>query len=251
MGESEEHKTNRRFVIIGATGGVGSALSRRLASDGADLMLAARGEDRLSDLAEELGARRQALDATDFDTVEALVRDAYEAFGGVDGVVSLPGSLLLKPAHLTSAEELAEALSQNITTAFAAVRAVGKVLRQGPASVVLMSSAVAHHGLANHEAIAAAKGGVAALARSAAATYAGRGVRVNALAPGLVQSPLTERITSSDAALESSRKMHALGRVGQPGDPAALIRFLLSRESDWITGQVIGVDGGLSSVAPG
>jgi 3-oxoacyl-[acyl-carrier protein] reductase len=103
-------------------------------------------------------------------------------------------------------------------------------------------------GLANHEAVAAAKAGIIGLARSAAATYAARRVRVNCVAPGLVRTPLTQRITASPATERASLAMHPLGRLGEPGDVARAIVFLLDPENDWITGQVLGVDGGLGSL---
>ena len=96
--------------------------------------------------------------------------------------------------------------------------------------------------------IAAAKAGVEGLARSAAATYAGAGIRVNAVAPGLVRTPLSERITSNPAGEKASLAMHALGRLGEPGDVASLIAWLLAEENTWVTGQVLGVDGGLGSL---
>ncbi len=123
-------------------------------------------------------------------------------------------------------------------------------MRSEGGSIVLVSSAAAQIGLANHEAIAAAKGGIAGLTLSAAASYAPSGVRVNAVAPGLVQTKLTERLTSSERAEEASRAMHALGRLGEPEDVASAIAFLLDPANSWITGQVIGVDGGLGSVRP-
>ena len=119
---------------------------------------------------------------------------------------------------------------------------------KGEGSVVLISSAAARIGLANHEAIAAAKAGILGLTLSAAATYASRGLRVNAVAPGLVRTPMTTRITSNEKAAESSRGLHALGRLGEPEDVARMIAWLLDPAQSWVTGQVFGVDGGLSSV---
>jgi NAD(P)-dependent dehydrogenase (short-subunit alcohol dehydrogenase family) len=118
-------------------------------------------------------------------------------------------------------------------------------------SVVLMSTAAAHVGLPNHEAIAAAKAGVEGLARSAAATYASRGLRFNVVAPGLVETPLSERITSSEAGRKASLAMHPLGRLGEPGEVAGVVSWLLGAESSWVTGQVFVVDGGLSAVRGG
>ena len=117
-------------------------------------------------------------------------------------------------------------------------------------SVVLISSAAASQGLANHEAIAAAKAGINGLVLSAAATYASNRLRFNAIAPGLIESPLTEALTKNEISRQASISMHALGRLGQPGDAARAIAFLLDPQNDWITGQVIGVDGGLSKVRP-
>lgn len=113
---------------------------------------------------------------------------------------------------------------------------------------MLMSSAAAAVGLANHEAIGAAKAGVAGLAISAAASYASRNIRVNAVAPGLVDSGATRRIVENEKALEASLRLHPLGRIGRPEDVARLIAWLLDPENDWMTGQVIQLDGGLASL---
>ncbi len=117
-------------------------------------------------------------------------------------------------------------------------------------SVVLISSAAALVGLANHEAIAAAKAGIIGLAQSAAATYASNNLRVNVVAPGMVNSPLTSSLLSNQLVLNASKGMHALGRIGVPEDIAHAIVFLLNPDNSWITGQVIAVDGGLSRVRP-
>lgn len=123
-------------------------------------------------------------------------------------------------------------------------------MRSGGGSVVLMSTCAATVGLANHEAIAAAKGGVEGLVRAAAATYAPNAIRINAVAPGLVDTPLAAQITGNDAARKASEAMHPLGRIGDPGEIARVIAFLLDPYSAWITGQTFGVDGGLSRVRP-
>ncbi len=189
------------------------------------------------------------MDATKTSEVEAAVNHAVEAYGRIDGIANCVGSLLLKPAHLTSDEEWAATIAANLTSAFATVRAATKTIKGG-GSIVLVSSAAARIGLANHEAIAAAKAGVIGLTLSAAASYAARNIRVNCVAPGLVETPLTTRITSNEASLKSSIAMHAPGRVGQASDVAAAIEFLLNPGNQWITGQVIGADGGLGSVRP-
>ena len=169
--------------------------------------------------------------------------------GALDGVVNCCGSLLLKPAHLTSEEQYKNVIDASLTTAFATVRAAGKYLHQG-GSVVLISSAAAMTGFANHEAIAAAKAGIIGLTRSAAATYASANIRINAVAPGLTQTALTASLTNNDAARKFSESMHALGRLGKSEDVARAIVFLLDPVNDWITGQVLSVDGGLANVRP-
>lgn len=170
-----------------------------------------------------------------------------------DGVANCIGSVLLKPAHSTSDAELAAVMATNLGTAFSILRASAKAMTRAGApggSIVLCSSAVSRHGLANHEAIAAAKGAVAALSLSAAATYAPQNVRVNCVSPGLTRTPMTARITGNAAALKASTEMHALKRIGEPGDVARAMAFLLSPENAFITGQNLGVDGGLGSLRP-
>lgn len=239
--------TSQAVLILGASGGIGSALARRLAAAGQRLVLGGRDAGRLSALAGETGAIAVSLDATRPAEVEAAAGRAVEELGRLDGVANCVGSLLLKPAHLTSDEEWTSTIAVNLTSSFAAVRAAAKAMQRG-GSVVLMSSAAGRLGLANHEAIAAAKAGVIGLTLSAAATYAPTGIRVNALAPGLVRTPLTARITGSEPALKASTALHALGRVGEPQEVAAAIAWLLDPAQSWITGQVLGIDGGLATV---
>ena len=245
------------YLLLGATGGIGSAVAHRLADNGAQLILGARTEGDVDNLAAETDGDALPLDVTDFSQVQDAVAHATEAYGRLDGVANFVGSILLKPAHLTSLDEYRTQIEKNLDTAFHTVKAAARPMMKNGGSIVLMTSAVARTGLKNHEAIAAAKGGVVGLMRAAAATYAGRNVRVNAVAPGLVggegehKSRMSESILSSEAGREQSAQMHALGRVGTPEDVAPAVTWLLDPETDWVTGQVIGVDGGLGTVRAG
>lgn len=239
-------------LILGATGGIGSTLARQLAASGAQLVLAARNADALEAVGAELGATTIVIDATMPSDIERAVELAVSTFGRLDGATNCVGSLLLKPAHLTRPEEFDEVLSVNLRSAFSLVRSATRAMMSNTeplgGSIVLVASAAARIGLANHEAIAAAKGGVISLTLAAAASYAAKQVRVNCVAPGLVRTPLTARITGSAAGEQSSLAMHALGRLGEPGDVARAIAFLLDPANSWITGQTLGVDGGLGTL---
>jgi len=236
----------RAYLVLGGTGGIGSQVVRRLRANGADVLAVARDATRLDQLGRETGAEVAAADASDFDAVEQVASSAMDRWDRLDGIVNCVGSVLLRPAHMTSAAAWRDTLAQNLDTAFAAVRTGGKLLGDG-GSVVLVSTAAVRSGLPNHEAIAAAKGGIEGLVRSAAATYGPQGIRFNAVAPGLVRTPLTERITGNEKAAEASRSLHVMGRFGEPAEIASAIVWLLDPAQGWVTGQVIGIDGGLGS----
>jgi NAD(P)-dependent dehydrogenase (short-subunit alcohol dehydrogenase family) len=239
---------SQHVVIIGATGGIGRALALRLAARSTRLTIAARGTERLHALAAETGALAIAADATVSADVDTVFTEAASSGVPVDGAVNLVGSILLKSAAATTDDEWRQTMALNLDTAFFIVRAASRAMRGGGGSVVLMSSAAGRVGLMSHEAIAAAKAGVIGLAQSAAATLAPQKIRVNAIAPGLVATPLAERITGNEASLKASTAMHPLGRIGQPEEIAALIEFLLDPANSWITGQTFGIDGGLATV---
>jgi NAD(P)-dependent dehydrogenase (short-subunit alcohol dehydrogenase family) len=237
----------QRVVVIGAGGGIGRDLCRRVVSAGRTVVACGRRREPLEALRAELSPAVEVreLDARDAAAVNGLFEGLAEP---PTGVANLAGAFLLKPAHLTNEAELAEQIEQNLTTAFNVVRAASKSMMNGGGSIVLTSSVAATMGLASHEAVAATKAAVEGLARSAAASYAARGIRVNCVAPGLTRTPMTERITGNEASLKVSTAMHPLGRIGEPADIASAVAWLLSPESGWVTGQTIGVDGGLARV---
>jgi 3-oxoacyl-[acyl-carrier protein] reductase len=245
---STKSENARAFIVLGASGGIGAHVASQLRAAGHEVMLASRKSDRLDNLARELNAPKRELDAAKWDQVEACFEAASREFGGIHGAVNCVGSLLLKPAHLTRESEWQETIDTNLTSAFATVRAAAKTMTSTGGSVVLMSSAAAKVGLANHEAIAAAKAGVVGLAQSAAASYAGRSLRFNVVAPGLVKTELTKKIWGSERAAASSAAMHPLGRLGKPEEVASLITWLLDPANSWVTGEVFSIDGGLGNV---
>lgn len=222
------------YLILGSTSAIAQALAATLEASGA--------------IVEGLSRSRDGIDLRDFAQVEQAVQHVAGRHGKLNGLVNCAGSILLKPAHMTTQADYAATVEANLTTAFAALRAGAKAMMQTGGSIVLVSSAAARLGLANHEAIAAAKAGVIGLTLAAAATYAARRIRVNCVAPGLTATPLAGRITGNEAARAASIAMHALGRLGEPDDVASAIAWLLDPANSWVTGQVIGVDGGLATV---
>ena len=236
-------------VVLGATGSIGGAVARSIVDRGGSVFVAGRNAEKLAEVAADIGAAGSAvIDAGDSATFTAALKQAAEALPSVTGVVNCVGSVLLKGAHITSDDEWHETIRVNLDTAFYTVREAARVMRSGGGSVVLCSTAAAQVGLANHEAIAAAKGGIDALVRSAAATYGSKEIRINSVAPGLVKSEMTRRIWENEPMADASREMHVLGRLGEPADVARAIAFLLHPENNWITGQTIGIDGGLGGI---
>jgi NAD(P)-dependent dehydrogenase (short-subunit alcohol dehydrogenase family) len=235
-------------LLFGGSGGIGTAIAQQLASRGCSTFLVGRNESKLSQAASAVGAAGYSVaDVTDLAQVERAFTDATSALGEINGVAHCVGSIILKPAHLTSEAEFSSTIQLNLTSAFLVLRTAARTMPQG-GSIVLFSSAAARIGLANHEAIAAAKAGIIGLTLSSAATYAARGLRVNCIAPGLVKTELSSKITSNASAAEFSTALHPLGRLGTPEDIGSLAAVLLAPEGSWITGQVFGVDGGLASL---
>ena len=245
--------TPQAYLIFGGAGGIGSHSAKLLAEAGHHVMVAGRTEAKLqavSSTSEHI--EHFVADATKSSEVEACVQATRQKFGRLDGVVNCVGSFGLKPLHLATDEDFERDWAQNVKTALNVTRAAVRQMTadKSPGSVVLMSSVAARFGMPNHESIATAKGGVMALMLSAAATYAADNIRVNAVAPGLIQTELTKSITQTPAMAQASASMHPLRRLGEPQHIARMVAFLLDPANDFITGQVFGVDGGLATIRP-
>jgi 3-oxoacyl-[acyl-carrier protein] reductase len=221
-------------IIFGGSGGIGSALAKKLQQRDYQLFLVARSGDRLDQVASELGADIFVASATEENEVEGAFEEAMHKFGQIDAVANCVGSILLKPAHATSLNEWQETFTTNATSSFLILRSAVKAMTGSGGSIALVSSVAASYGLGNHEAIAAAKAAVEGLTRS--------------VAPGLVDTPLSKKLTGSEVALKASRAMHPLGRIGAADEIASALAWFLSPEQSWVTGQVLGVDGGMGRV---
>lgn len=236
-------------LIFGASGGVGSKLAELLTQQKKRVVLCSRNESKLKELAEELNQSYMVCDGTSEDDVNQVVEKTIKKYGKIDAVANCIGSFFIKPLAQTSLSEFNEVLRVNLISCFAILKASAqKMAVQKNGSIVFISSCASGVGLMHHEAISAAKGAIEALVRSAAASYAQRGVRINAVAPGLVDTPLSASIISNEAALKASIAFHPLGRIGSPDDVASAVAWLLSHQSSWVTGQTISIDGGLSHI---
>ncbi len=234
-----------RILIYGGTGGIGAALARRLVSAGHAVHLVAREAARLQSLAGELQATFTVGDVHDSSL---FVRATQEA-GEVSGLVYAVGGIRLQPlARLTEADFI-EDYRLNALGAALAVQAAVPVLKRGEGdrAVLLFSSVAATQGFGFHASIGMAKAAVNGLVLSLAAELAPR-IRVNAIAPSLTRTPLAASLLSRPQSAEAIAALHAVPRLGEPDDIAALGALLMSPESGWITGQVMGVDGGRSTL---
>lgn len=239
----------KNVLITGASSGVAQALSRMLAGQGWGMVLVCRDTARLDP---GVGQAHSADVSTEAGAQDAL-QAAITAFGRLpDAVVNCAGNSLIAAIARTSEAQYRTVLSANLDTAFFVAKAYAGALaaaKQGGA-LVLFSSVVAATGVANHAAIAAAKGGIESLTRALAADHAGIGLRVNCIAPGLMRTPMTARMLGNEASVRQIAAQYPLGRHGEAEDAAALAAFLVGDAASWITGQVIAVDGGFSAVRP-
>jgi len=235
-------------LITGASGGMGRALSAQLMAQGCQVAAVSRDATRLAEVPASV---RVEADVTTPEGAALALSACKEALGAAPSLLAhCVGSTLIAPLHRTRVEAYRELMRVNLDSAVFMLQAFIEALHGGPGAAVLASSVVARIGVANHEAIAAAKGGVEALVRSAAATYAGQGLRVNAVAPGMTDTPMTASMLKLPAMREGAARQYPLGGVQSAEQVAEVMAWLLSDSAARLTGQVIAVDGGFTTVRP-
>jgi len=223
---------DKNIVIIGGTSGIGKALVGLLKDKGANLFLFSR-----------TGKGAAKLDVTeDITSIDGLPEEIH-------GLVYCPGTINLKPFHRFSIEDFREDFELNLLGAVKVLQACYKSLKKSKnASVVLFSTVAVQSGMSFHSSISSAKGALEGLGRSLAAEWAPSNIRVNLIAPSLTDTPLAKQLLATEEKQEASNKRHPLGRFGKPEDIAAAAVYLLSEEASWMTGQIMHIDGGMSSV---
>jgi NAD(P)-dependent dehydrogenase (short-subunit alcohol dehydrogenase family) len=229
---------NREYLVIGGSAGVGLEIVRELSSRGDVVHAASRTQGGLADLP---GVSWQPYDVTDREAVLALP-------DRLDGLVYCPGTIQLKPFSRLTDEDFLEELQVNFLGAVRVIRLAHAALkRSGAGSIVLFSTVAAGMGLPYHSGIASAKGALEGLSRTLAAEFA-PAIRVNCLALSLTDTPLAGSLLSSEEKRRASADRHPLKRVGCPAEVAKAAVFLLGPDSGFITGQVMKIDGGLSTL---
>ncbi len=232
----------KNYLIVGGTSGIGLEVAQRLHEENANVIVAARHQ---TEAVQTYGFQ--------FIQVDVLNDDVKEAFKALPetlhGLVYTPGSITLKPFQALKTEQIQEDLNINVMGAIKSAQGALKALKKGgDASIVLYSTVATQVGMPYHVSVATAKAALEGLGKSLAAELVKSNIRVNVVAPSLTNSPLAANLLSTEDKQEASNQRHPIGRYGEVKDVAGITQFLLSDDASWITGQVIGVDGGLSGV---
>ena len=237
-------------LVTGAGRGLGRAISLGLAQAGADLVITSRTVGELQSLAAEVRAKGRrcrcfTADLSRVREIEPLVEAAWSAFGGIDVLVNNAGVSIVEPAAEVSEEHWDLVLDLNLKGLFFVAQAVGRrMLERGSGKIVNMASQAGVVGLANHAAYCASKGGVVLLTKVLALEWASRGITVNAVAPTVIRTPMSDRAFADPEARADVLRRIPLGRIGEPSDVVGAVVFLASPAADLITGTTLLVDGG-------
>ena len=235
-----------KYLVFGATGAIGSSLAAQLKESGHDVHLIARNEDEVKAISEELGCSYSVADVLEENFIDKVKADTSDF--DVKGVAYCVGSIDLKPLKRVTENDLNTCMKLNLYSAIEVIKGFQEELKKSDGSIVLFSSVAAQKGFTNHTIIATAKAAIEGLTVTLAAEFAPN-IRVNCIAPSLTSSKIAQSMLKNPIVAEALAKAHPLKRVGKGKDSAALAKFLLTEESSWVTGQVIGVDGGRSSLS--
>ncbi len=235
----------KKILIFGATGSVGSSLTKLVKESSMDAHLIGKNEDEISNLKDQTGFSYSIADVSDENFIETIDKDLDGL--EISGIAYCVGSIDLKPLNLVSKKDYLKSFELNLFPIVEIIKKYKDNLKKNKSSVVLFSTVAVKQGFPNHSIISPVKASLEGLTVSLAAELAPN-VRVNCIAPSLSKSKMAGKILSNPKIAEGIAKQHPLKRVGEGYDSAALARFLLSDESSWITGQIIGVDGGRSNV---
>jgi NAD(P)-dependent dehydrogenase (short-subunit alcohol dehydrogenase family) len=239
---------NGNVIIMGANGGAGEKLALRLSGAGYDVYATVRDSWRVSPELKDHAKAIFQVDAMDPSSME----EAFSFFSENNPVMGFAyciGTIDLQPLKVTTDDAFFRAFEINVVGAVRALRMLEKPIKDGRGSVVLFSSIAAEQGFTNHTVIGSAKGAIEGFAKSLAAEWAGQ-ARVNVIAPSLTDTPVAKALTSSQPMREAIEKMHPIPRLGTPDDLAAAAQFLIGPDSGWITGQILRIDGGRSTLRP-